>query len=54
MPERLERLVMQPSFSIQGFLEAAERAMRRYEEFAARLRMRFSAEELLYVRDVKS
>ncbi len=48
----VERLVMQPTFAIQGFLDAAEKAMRRYDEFAARLKMRFSAEELLYVREV--
>ena len=50
----VERLVMPPTFAIQGLLDATEGAMVRYQEFAARLGMRLSEEEMLFVRDVKS
>lgn len=50
----VERLVMSPAFAIQGLLDATEGAMVRYQEFAARLGMRFSVEEMLLVRDVES
>jgi len=50
----VERVVMQPVVAIEGFIDAADKAMRRYEEFAARLKMRFSEEEVLYVREVRS
>ncbi len=50
----VERLVMPPIFAIQGLLDATEGAIVRYQEFAARLEMRLSLEEMLLVRDVKS
>jgi len=50
----VERIVMPLSCLIDGFIDATEPAARRYEIFKARASMRFSAEEKLFVRDVKS
>lgn len=49
----LYRITMPPIVAIQGFVNASERALARYNGLAGRLNMRFSDQEQKFVRDVK-
>jgi hypothetical protein len=49
----VRRLVMPTLLAIRGFADAEEDAMKRYEQFAARAGLIFSAEERSWIRDIK-
>jgi len=48
----VRRLIMPTLTAIQGLLDAKDNAMKRYEIFAKRAGLVYSAEEVLYVRDI--
>lgn len=49
----VERLTMPTFLAIQGFADAAEGAMQRYEDFTKRASMKLSTQEQIWARDVR-
>lgn len=47
------RLTIPTFLAVQGFADATEKAMLRYEEFTKRVGMRYSAEEQVWARDIR-
>lgn len=51
--EGMQRITMAPAVLIEGIIDASESALIRYQAFAKRLNMSYSAEEQLHVLDLK-